>query len=227
MKTWSIQPSGVWLDIRSPTVCSARPGLFLDRDGVIVHDKNFLTGPNDVELLPGAAELIAEANRCAAPVAVVTNQSGIARRLFSWMEFTDVEQEIARRLERAGAQIDAVLACPFHPKFTECYGERESYWRKPGPGLILEAARLLKIDIGMSWLVGDQTRDIEAAKNAGLAGAIFLNNGSTSSRPALVRSEPSAKFKVEIATNVFNVIEILQDVGLLISHGSQDVLAPS
>ena len=227
MKTWSIEPPGVWLDIRSPPVHSARPGLFLDRDGVIVHDKGFLTAPDDVELLPGAAELIAEANRCATPVAVVTNQSGIARRLFSWVEYSNVEREIARRLDMAGARVDAVLACPFHPEFTVCYGERESHWRKPGPGLVLEAARLLNIDIEMSWLVGDQTRDIEAARNAGLAGAIFLSNEATSSQPASEQTERSDEFRISIAANALDAVANLKDVGLFNPHGSPDVLVPS
>ncbi len=79
---WPIKPPGIWFEVRSTPPPKPVPGLFLDRDGVIVDDVEFLASPNDVELLPGAAELIAEANRCADPVAVVTNQSGIARQLF-------------------------------------------------------------------------------------------------------------------------------------------------
>ena len=226
MKTWPIEPPGVWIDVRSSPVCSPRPGLFLDRDGVIVHDKGYLASPDHVELLPDAAEMIAEANRCAAPVAVVTNQSGIARRLFGWAEFTEVEREIARRLDLVGARVDAVLVCPFHPEFTENYGEREAHWRKPGPGLILEAARALNIDIGTSWLVGDQTWDIEAARKAGLAGAIHLSSEATSARHNPEQTVRGAEFRTSVASRVVDAIAYLKAVGLLNSHCSPDILPP-
>ncbi len=192
-----------------------RPGLFLDRDGVVVRDKGFLRAPDDVELLPGVAELIAEANRCAVPVAVATNQSGIARQLFGWAEFAGVEGEIARRLAAAGARLDAVVACPFHPEFTADYGAVESHWRKPGPGLVLAAARLLNIEIGRSWLVGDRTRDIETARNAGLAGAVLLSAGPADPLRDPASAGPSTGFRISIATTLSGSLAILNDVGLL------------
>ncbi len=216
---WPIEPPGVWLDVRSPPLRSPRPGLFLDRDGVIVDDKGFLKAPGDIELVPGAAELIAAANRCAVPVAVVTNQSGIARRLFGWAEFAAVEREIATRLGIAGARLDAVLACPFHPQFTADYGDVESHWRKPGPGLILAASRMLNIEIGMSWLVGDRTRDIKAARNAGLAGAILLSGEAPSPKPDPARTDPGSGFRVPVAATTLASLAILKDVGLLDGRG--------
>ena len=214
-KAWPIVAPGIWLEIRGRPTVLPRPGLFLDRDGVIVADNGFLATPNDVELLPGAAELIAEANRCAVPVAVVTNQSGIARKLFGWAAFADVEREITRRLAAAGARLDAVLACPFHPEFTADYGDVESHWRKPGPGLVVAAARLLNIEIGTSWLVGDRTRDIEAARNAGLAGAILLS-GEAASPPRIPEpTYPGTEFRAPVAATTLDSLAILKDVGLL------------
>ena len=216
---WPIEPPGVWLDVRGPPLRSPRPGLFLDRDGVIVDDIDFLAGPENVRLLPGAAELIAEANRCAVPVAVVTNQSGIARQRFGWAAFADVEREITRRLAAAGARLDAVLACPFHPDFTPDYGDIESHWRKPGPGLVLAAARLLNIEIGMSWLVGDRTRDVEAARNAGLAGAILLSDEAVRSPRNPERTNPGTGFRDPVAATTLQSLAILKDVGLLDGRG--------
>ena len=212
---WPIVAPGIWLEARTRPATVPRRGLFLDRDGVIVNDKGFVAAPGEVELVPGAAEMIAEANRCAIPVAVVTNQSGIARQRFGWAEFADVEREITRRLATAGAHLDAVLACPFHPEFSPDYGEIESHWRKPGPGLIIAAARLLNIDIGTSWLVGDQTRDIDAARNAGLAGAILLS-GEVARRPREpMRSDQDTGFRVPVAATASESLAILKDVGLL------------
>ncbi len=224
---WPIVAPGIWLEARCPPSKLPRPGLFLDRDGVIVDDKGFLAAPGDVELLPGAAELIAEANRCAVPVAVVTNQSGIARQLFGWAEFADAEREITRRLAAAGARLDAVVACPFHPEFTADFGAVQSHWRKPGPGLVLAAARLLNIEIGRSWLVGDRTRDIEAARNAGLAGAILLSGEAASPPLDSERTEPGAGFKIPVAANAMESLAILKDAGLLDYRGSREGPSPS
>ena len=224
---WPIAPPGIWLEARSEALTTPGPGLFLDRDGVIVDDKGFLATPDDVRLRPGAVDLIAEANRCAVPVAVVTNQSGIARRLFGWAEFADVEREIARRLAAAGARLDAVVACPFHPEFTADFGAVQSHWRKPGPGLVLAAARLLNIEIGRSWLVGDRTRDIEAARNAGLAGAILLSGEAASPPLDSERTEPGAGFKIPVAANAMESLAILKDAGLLDYRGSREGPSPS
>lgn len=214
-KIWPIVAPGIWLEARTRASTLRRPGLFLDRDGVIVHDKGFLAAPGDVELLPGAAELIAQANRCAIPVAVVTNQSGIARNLFSWSDFAGVEREIARRLALAGARVDAVAACPFHPEFTANYGSVESHWRKPNPGLVLATARLMNIDIAMSWLVGDRLRDIEAARKAGLAGAIHLVGDAAGQSRTGENTRSSDGFPVCQAATPAESLQILNDVGLL------------
>ncbi len=216
---WPIIPPDIWSDVRSRPSTSPRPGLLLDRDGVVVDDKGFLADPKDVELLPGAAELIAEANRCAVAVAVVTNQSGIARKKFGWAEFAGVEREIARLLGLAGARIDAVIACPFHPEFTEHYGNVESHWRKPGPGLILAAARLLNIEIGKSWLIGDRARDVEAARNAGLAGAILLSGEAPGPPNESERADPGAGFRAPVVATTMESLAILKEAGLLDGRG--------
>ncbi len=212
---WPIEPPGVWLEARRRPLELPGPGLLLDRDGVIIRDQGFVAIADDVELLPGVADLIAEANRAGVPVAVVTNQSGIARRRFGWADFVAVEREIARLLAAAGARIDAVVACPFHPEFTENYGAVERYWRKPGPGLVLAAARLLNLEIGASWLVGDRDRDVEAARNAGLAGAVYLSDqrpGRSKTREPPVVTDG---FQVLDAVTPLDTLAILRQAGVL------------
>ncbi len=171
---WPITDDGIGLKVRAARGVRPRPALVLDRDGVIIEDTDYIGDPDEVRLIPGAAEMITVANRAGVPVAVVTNQSGIDRGLYGWDAFAAVEAEIAARLAAAGARLDAVLACPFHPRFTPRYGARHAHWRKPGAGLILALAERLNIDLGRSWLVGDKPSDIEAACEAGLAGAIRL-----------------------------------------------------
>ncbi len=214
-KGWPIEPPGVWLEARSQPSESPRPGLLLDRDGVIIRDKGFVAIPNDVELLAGVADLIAEANRAGVPVAVVTNQSGIARRRFGWADFVAVDREITRLLATAGARIDAVVACPFHPEFTENYGAVESYWRKPGPGLVFAAVRLLNLEIGASWLVGDRDRDVEAARNAGLAGAVCLSDDRHRRSRDDGAAGETADFQVFDAATPLETLAILRQAGVL------------
>lgn len=146
---------------------------------------------------------------------MVTNQSGIARQLYGWTEFARVEREIALRLALAGAQLDAVAACPFHPRFSPEFGTAESHWRKPGPGLVLAAARMLNVDIATSWLVGDRASDIESARNAGLAGAIQLISEAASPEGIVKKAVTSDGFQVSLAATLSETLEILKGVGLL------------
>jgi len=152
-----------------------RPALFLDRDGVIVRDTGFPSNPDSVTIIPETAALIRHANQSGIPVLVVTNQSGIDRGLFDWNEFAAVEKAIANRLAESGARSDATAACPFHPDYTNGYNDDHAQWRKPGPGLIKAIASALGIALPASWLIGDKPRDMEAARNAGLAGGILID----------------------------------------------------
>ena len=170
-------PPDIWLSTVTPPRRQGAPGLFLDRDGVLVKEVNYLKNKEDVALERGAAEIIAWGRAKGLGLVCVTNQSGIARGLISWAEFEAVEAEIARRLREKEAALDLTLACPFHPDFTEGYGAAQDRWRKPGPAMIEHAGALMGLDLGASWLVGDKAADIEAAKRAGLKGAVIVATG--------------------------------------------------
>lgn len=169
-----VTDAGIWVD--APRVRRCRPvaALFLDRDGVIVEDVGFLGRPQDVRMIPAAGALIAAANRAGIPVVVVTNQSGIGRRLFDWTAFAAVEAEIAARLARDHARRDAVLACPFHPEAAPPFADPDHPCRKPNPGLLRLAAEQMAIDLSASWIIGDRASDIAAGKAAGLQGGILV-----------------------------------------------------
>ena len=171
---WPITDDGIWLEVRAARGVRPRPALFLDRDGVIIEDRDFVSDPAAVALLPGATRLIAVANAERHPVCVVTNQSGIDRDLYGWADFAPVQRRVDELLADNDARLDGVAACPFHPEATAGYGPAHARWRKPGPGMIEALAERLNVDLGRSWLVGDKPSDIEAAREAGLAGAIRL-----------------------------------------------------
>ncbi|NQV85234.1 MAG: HAD family hydrolase [Rhodospirillales bacterium] len=154
-----------------------RAALFLDRDGVINEDTHYLHRAEDVHLIDGAAQVIAAANRRAIPVIVVTNQAGIARGRFGWDDFIAVQEKIIDDLDRTGAFFNAVFACPHHPDGSPPFDTPDHAWRKPNPGMLLEAAMRLPIDLKSSWLIGDRAGDLQAAKTAGLAGGIHVLTG--------------------------------------------------
>jgi D-glycero-D-manno-heptose 1,7-bisphosphate phosphatase len=171
-----LDAQGVWCEIIS-CLPPGRPALFLDRDGAIVEDTGYLHNVADISLIEGAAEVIATANRRRIPVIMVTNQSGIARGYYGWTEFKSVQDAILAFLAAEGAQIDAVYACPHHPEATSGLAHPDHPARKPNPGMLLQAASALALDLKSSWMVGDKADDVEAAKRAGIAGALQVATG--------------------------------------------------
>ena len=138
--------------------------VFLDRDGVLVRERGFITSPGQLETLPGAAGGMAALRRSDFLLVVVTNQSGIARGLLTGADLASIHVELALRLraEDPGAFWDALYSCPHHPDFggpCAC--------RKPLPGMLRQAAREHGIDLAASWMIGDAPRDLEAGRAAG------------------------------------------------------------
>ena len=173
-----ITEQGIWAEVRTDLAgIAARPALLLDRDGVIVEEVGYLYRAEDVRLIPGAAETIAAANRAGVPVVIVTNQAGIGRGYYGWEDFAQVQSRLLADLVRGGAWVDMVLACPFHAEGRGAFAIDDHPARKPNPGMILAAAEALPIDLGRSWIVGDQASDLEAGRRANLAGAIHVASG--------------------------------------------------
>lgn len=151
----------------------ARPGILLDRDGTIIVDHGYVGTVDRVEFIDGAAEAIARFNRAGIPVAVVTNQAGVARGLYGIGDVTLVHKYIAEHLAEHGAHIDLFLFSPYHPAGVVEEYARASEDRKPGPGMAKAAARTLGLDLAASWVVGDRPEDIGLAEAIG-ASAVYL-----------------------------------------------------
>jgi D-glycero-D-manno-heptose 1,7-bisphosphate phosphatase len=134
---------------------SARRALFVDRDGTLIQERDYLADPDRVELVPGAADALRAFARAGYALVIVTNQSGIARGLYTEDQFRAVQQRVELELERAGVRIDAVFYCPHHPDFTgpcSC--------RKPDVGMYRAAADELGVDLTASLYVGDRVKDV-------------------------------------------------------------------
>jgi len=159
-----------------------RPALFLDRDGVINRDHGYVGSRDRFEWTPGAREAIRAASDAGWHVFVVTNQSGVARGLYDEAAVRLLLDWMADEVRRAGGTIDDIRYCPYHPEATVAEYRRESDWRKPAPGMLLDLIRSWGVDPSVCALIGDQPTDLQAAASAGVAGHLFAGDDL----PALV-----------------------------------------
>jgi D-glycero-D-manno-heptose 1,7-bisphosphate phosphatase len=154
----------------------SRPALFLDRDGVINEEVDYLCDPDRVSLIPGVAGAIAAINALGIPVVVVTNQSGLARGKYGAAELAAVTARLAELLAAEGATLDATYHCPHHPDGSVSALAIACDCRKPGAKLLRDAARDLDLDLSRSVMVGDKPSDLAAALAAG-CGAVLVRTG--------------------------------------------------
>lgn len=153
----------------------ARPGVLLDRDGTIIVDRGYVGSVDRVEFIDGAVDAIAAFNRAGLPVAVVTNQAGVARGYYSVDDVTAVHEYIAGHLAEHGAHIDLFLFCPYHPDGVVPAFARTSEDRKPSPGMAKAAEVALGLNLAASWVVGDRPEDVGMAERIG-ARAIYVGS---------------------------------------------------
>lgn len=151
-----------------------RPALFIDRDGTLNEEVDYLHRPEEAVLTPGAARALARANARDIPVVVVTNQAGIAKGKFGWEDYEAVRARIDALLAAEGARVDATYCCPFHEDGVGELGVVDHPDRKPNPGMLLRAAEALDLDLGRSWMIGDKLIDLEAGRRAGCRCALVL-----------------------------------------------------
>ena len=143
-----------------------KPALLLDRDGVINIDTGYVSRAVDIQFRKGIFDIMRGFKMLGHLLVVVTNQSGIGRGLFTEQEFRDVTAYMVGYCAGKGAQIDRVYHCPHAP-------DDECQCRKPLPGMILQAARELDIDLERSTLIGDKQTDIDAGRAAGVGHLIL------------------------------------------------------
>jgi D-glycero-D-manno-heptose 1,7-bisphosphate phosphatase len=151
--------------------------LFLDRDGVINHEVGYLSRFEDVRWVDGIFSLCRVAVKAGYKLVVVTNQSGIARGYYSEADFGILMGFMRAEFVAQGAPLDAVYFCPYHPHHGTGEYRREHEDRKPGPGMLLRAARDLNLDLVRSMMIGDRCSDVGAANAAGV-GRMFLLRGT-------------------------------------------------
>ena len=149
---------------------------FLDRDGVINRDKEYVYKVEDFEFLDGVFEACRRLNSLGYKIVVVTNQSGIGRGYFTEADFNRLNEWMVRRFLEEGVTITGVYFCPDHPVHGVGAYKRESAYRKPGPQMLLEAANDHGLDLQASFIAGDKISDIQAGRAAGVGHCFFIGN---------------------------------------------------
>ncbi|MGZ3756172.1 MAG: D-glycero-beta-D-manno-heptose 1,7-bisphosphate 7-phosphatase [Mucilaginibacter sp.] len=145
--------------------------IFLDRDGVINIEKNYVYRISDFEFIAGIFDLCRKYQKEGYLIVVITNQAGIARGYYTEADFFELTDWMLAEFTKQGISISKVYFCPHHPDFT---GECDC--RKPNPGMILQAAKEFNIDLSASVLIGDKDSDLQAGKNAGIGTLIKIDD---------------------------------------------------
>jgi D-glycero-D-manno-heptose 1,7-bisphosphate phosphatase len=200
----------LWRDVRVERFAQPVPALFLDRDGVVIEEREYISNPQQVELMSGIPELIRAARALGAAVVEITNQAGIARGYFGWHEFVQVEDRVSQILAGQGVSVDAIFACPFHPQGEPPSRHPDHPWRKPNAGMLLEAAQLLNLNLRRSVLIGDKVADQEAARAAGLACGVHVLTGHGPAHEEASRAIASKNFPVHIVSGAGEAVPLLR-----------------
>jgi len=153
--------------------------LFLDRDGVINYDKKYVYRIDDFEFRPEIFEVLHKAQSLNYLSIIVTNQAGIGRGYYSENDFQILNDWMKREFAKKGIRIQAVYFCPYHPEHGIGKYKKDSNFRKPGTGMILQAAKEYDLDLKNSVLVGDKPSDIEAGRNAAIGKTILVKSDYT------------------------------------------------
>jgi len=187
---------------------AVKAAVFLDRDGTLIEDVDYLSGFDQVAMFPWTVDALRLIARAGFLSVVVTNQSAVARGIVTEDFIRETHAELNRRLGRGGARIDAFYFCPHHPEAALEEYRRQCRCRKPEPGMLEDAARDLSIDLARSWMVGDRWLDVSAGNAAGVR-SLLVRSGHA----ARVQEAPAPGIRADaILNNLMEAVAwILQD----------------
>ena len=164
--------------------------IFLDRDGVINKEVNYLSNPDDLELIDGVIEALKILRNLGYLLIIITNQAGVARGYFTESTLLKIHEKLIRILEKNDVHLDDIFYCPHHPDFTEI-----CECRKPKPGMILSAQKKYDIDLNESFMVGDTLNDIQTGINAGCKTVLVLTGYGNEEAKKIGEVKPDYIFK--------------------------------
>lgn len=169
-----------------------RKALFLDRDGIINRDHGYVFQAADFDFMPGIFELAGRFTQAGYLLVVVTNQSGIGRGYYTEGQFLQLSEWMQARFAEQGVPLSGVYYCPHHPSSAQGDYLQACHCRKPEPGMLLQAAGELEIDLAASLMLGDKLSDVQAAQAAGVGRAVLL----CQSPPATHAASPESGYSL-------------------------------
>jgi len=178
----------------------SRPAVFLDRDGTINVEKEYLHRIEDWEWIPGAIEAICRINQMGHLAIVITNQAGVARGYYEEGDIYALHARVDEVLAAAGARIDGYYFCPHHPEYGKM---RQCNCRKPEPGLLLAAQRDFDIDLAKSFMIGDKAIDVQFAQRVGVSPILVMTGYGRQERVKVGK-------EVLVATDISHAVAIIE-----------------
>lgn len=163
--------------------------VFLDRDGTIIEDLDYLNSPKQIKFIPGAIEAIKKLTSAGYKIIIISNQSAVARGLLTEDMLQTIDKIIHKTVLHGGGHIDGSYYCPHHPEHGIYPYKQECECRKPHSGLIKRAAREHALDLSASFLVGDKVSDIETGKRVGIK-TVFVLTGHGREEQSLLKEAP-------------------------------------
>jgi len=183
-------------------------GIFFDRDGTLNTEVDYLSRPEELQLIPNAAQAIREANEFGVKVLIITNQSGIARGLFTEHDLEAIHERLRLLLARHGAHVDGIYFCPHHPEFGVAPYRKSCRCRKPKTGMLSKAASEHGVDLKQSFVIGDRCIDMQAGRAAGCTTTLVLTGYG-----AVERDECLEQTRVDhVAPSAFEAWQFVKSV---------------
>ncbi len=169
---------------------SLRPAVFLDRDGVIIENRSdYVRSWDDVAFYEQALEALRLMRALPCAIVIVTNQSAVGRGIISLAQAEAINRQVVEHIRSQGGRVDAAYLCPHAPG-------TGSPCRKPQPGMLLQAARDLNLDLSRSWMVGDALTDVQAGQAAGVAQSVLVRTGRGATQLSLPEAARLGAFRV-------------------------------
>lgn len=167
----------------------SRAAVFLDRDGTLNVEIDFVRTPDELRLIPGAGRALRHLNDLGLLTCVISNQSGVARGFFTEEDLGPIHARLVEELARDGGRLDRIYYCPHHPTMGIAPYDVDCQCRKPRPGMLLRAAEELGIDLAASYVVGDRLGDMKAGRAVGATAILVLTGYGVNAREECRRED--------------------------------------
>jgi len=184
------------------------PAIFLDRDGVIIENRaDYIRNWSQVEIFPEAAKALANLVKKKYKIIVVTNQSAVGRNLIPLETAREINNKLSIAIKQIGGNVDGIYMCPHAP-------EHECNCRKPKPGLLLQAAQELSLDLSASWMIGDAWSDLLAGQAAGTRGNMLVRTGRGTEQLSLAQPEDLKEYFVfnDLFESINTILQLDKDL---------------